>query len=290
MQSPFAQTVEPESPGTGLAVPLGDVNEVFKPGGLAPFVAAVKEHVASLKPKLDVSTEEGRAFIVSTAYKITRTKTFVAGKAKGAADALKAQAKDIMTEADFMSSELSKLSTATRQPVTDRENEGAERAADYELKLGEIYNACLFAGAPTIELIQQRMAKLRGYESIDWQEYRERAETGFAECFPALKEMLRKAEQYEADRKELEDLRAFKASTRTSETVFGEYLDSFTNPDGEAIPPRLDPVEELGQQDKDDIAVGDLLALKNSLLDYDQAWDIINAIKAGKIRHVTINY
>ncbi len=319
MQSPFAQVVEAEAPGTGLAVPLGDVNEVFKPGGSTAFVQAVEEHVATLKPQLDISTETGREFIRSTAYKITRTKTYAFAKAKELSGALKAKAKEIDTEANHMSGELTKLSHEIRGPLTAWEDRDAKRAGDYELKLGEIYNACLFVGAPTIEAIQSRMAKLRSYQSIGWQEYRERAETGFAECFPALQAMLAKAEKDEADRVELEELRAMKVKLPGRGTIMHDspavsYEDPNACPicdkvwdrhccagcgyavakqDGEAIPPRAEmkplhtiTLEAVRKSEIDLEFCWDL----RPWLDYDQAQDVLDAIKAGKIRHVQIVY
>ncbi len=286
MKSPFAQTVETESPGTGLAVPLGDPSEIFKPGGSQPFVQAVQEHVARLKPQLDISTETGREFIRSTAYKITRTKTYAFAKAKELSGALKARAKEIDTEANDMSNELTKLSHETRRPLTEWEDRDKERAGAFEIKLGEIYNSCLFVGAPTIEAIQARMAKLRSYEGIDWQEYRERAEQGFAECFPALTVMLAKAEKDEADRVELEELRKLKAIANR----FANPLKIAVEPDGEAIPPRATIAEQVSSEPSVLTAEEEAMFDLAEIVDIDQATDILDAIKAGKIRHVQIVY
>ncbi len=282
MKSPFAQTVEAESPGTGLAVPLGDVKEVFRPGGSTSFVEAVVLHVE--KMKLDISTKEGRNEIASVAYKIARTKTYAYAKAKELSKRYKDKAKEIDAEAEWMAKELDLLKHATRKPLTDWENEGAERAADYEMKLGEIYNSCLFVGAPTIEAIQARMAKLRSYQSIDWQEYRERAETGFSECFPALSAMLAEAEQKEADRVELEELRKLKAQRDDNFEMVqhGRALER-----GEAIPPRAEAVKAHDHQFCAENEIIDDMML---IIDPDQAADMVKAIKAGKIRHVQIVY
>ncbi len=288
MTSPFTTKAESESIGTGLAVPLGDPKTVFRLGGTLPFVRAVEEHVAALKPQLDISTETGRDFIRSTAYKIARTKTFAFAKAKELSAVYKAMGKEIDTEAEEMSKALDKLKHEIRRPLTEWEERDSVRNADYETKLGEIYNACLFVGAPTVEAIQARLAKLRGYESIDWAEYSERAKQGFAECFPALWEMLAKAEKDEADREELEELRKLKASMPVEPVPFKPSFNIgvvTTEMLGEAIPPKATPTTP----DFDD-TIADLLALKTVLLDYDQAWDVLNAIKAGKIRHVTISY
>ena len=213
MKSPFTTVAESESTGTGLAVPLGDPKQVFKLGGTLPFVQAVRDHVASLKPLLDVSTKDGRSLIASTAYKIARTKTFAFAKAKELSAVYKAIAKEIDGEADNMSTELDKLKHETRAPLTEWEERDAARNGEFETRIGEIYDACLFVGAPTIEAIQARMAKLRGYQSIAWYEYSDRAMAAFAQALPALEEMLKTAEKAEADRVELEELRAaFKAN------------------------------------------------------------------------------
>lgn len=283
MKSPFAQTVEAEQPGTGLAVPLGNITTTFRPGGSKRFIAAVYAEIARLKPQLDVSTEEGRALIISTAYKVTKTKTFAFGKAKHRADAFKARAKDVMKEADFMAGELTKLSHAVRKPVTDYENKDAERNADYEMKLGEIYNAPLFVGGPTIEAIQDRIGKLMLYQSIDWQEYRERAEQGFAECFPALQAMLAKAEKDEADRVELEELRAMRAQLEAP-----HHATAFI--DGEAIPTRAIMTEQVAAEPSVLTVDEEVMFDLSNIVDFDQAVDVVKAIKAGKIRHVQIVY
>ena len=297
MKSPFTTVAESESTGTGLAVPLGDPKQVFKLGGTLPFVQAVRDHVASLKPFLDVSTKDGRSLIASTAYRIARTKTFAFAKAKELSAVYKAIAKEIDGEADNMSTELDKLKHETRAPLTEWEEKDKERNGEFETRIGEIYDACLFVGAPTIEAIQQRMAKLRGYQSIAWYEYSDRAMEAFKQSIPALEAMLEVAEKAEADRVELEELRAYRANRGVElPTVIADFGAEFIppKPDGEAIPPRGETIIGSGLTLNEDahrtqieyeIEIG--LAL---IVDYDKASDIVSAIKAGKIRHVQIVY
>ena len=311
MKSPFATTAESESTGTGLAVPLGDVGEVFKPNGSLPFIQAVRQKVVELKPKLDPSTHEGKELIISTAYKVTKTKTYAFGKAKTLADSLKSRAKEIMLEAEFMSGELAILARDTRQPVTDLENKDAARNGEFETRIGEIYDACLFVGAPSIEIIQARMAKLRGYQSIAWYEYSDRAMEAFKQSIPALEAMLEVAEKAEADRVELEELRALKANLSQAHyapnecfpgtshwqlcehgvnVAEGDWCGQCNGPiDGEAIPPRGEKFPDIvatSQTDLEGEAFNDLA----DIIDLDRAADVLEAIKAGKIRHVQIVY
>jgi hypothetical protein len=313
MKSPFAVVAESESTGTGLAIPLGDPKQVFKLGGSLPFVKAVEEHVATLKPMLDISTKEGRAFIASTAFKIARTKTYAFAKAKEISAVYKAMAKEVDDEANQMSKSLDRLKHDTRRPLTEWEERDLKRNAEFETKIGEIFDACLFVGTPTVEAIQARMAKLRAYESDQWFEFADRAHAALKESIPALAALLTRAEREAADRAELEELRAFKSKQPPSAYQTGGTTGRETL-GGELIPPqaaeavnvhmkqtapmpqitkelledssRVPRLVDFYANDADDDILNDLM----QIVDIDQAADIIAAIKAGKIRHVQIVY
>lgn len=350
MNSPFTMTAT-EEPGTGLAVPgmprVRDPVEVFKPGGATKYIQEVRLFVAS--QNLDVSSDPGRDFVRSFAYQLVRTRTTGLDEADKLIADDKKHIAEVNSEKKFFETEMKKIWNEVRGPLTEFENRDKERVGAHEMVLGQIFDACLFLGAPTIQGIKDRMAALAGFESRKWEEFQARATSALAQSRPALQAMLEKAEKAEADRIELEEnrrkLRELEAAeadrkqkereeqirkdaTERAEKASQQRLEEAQKPkklwvpepferatapmapkpievatplqsisgwpvpkpepQGEAIPPRADEhIEVATGRDRIEYEIGFDLGL---IVDYDQATDILAAIKAGKIRHVQIVY
>lgn len=200
--SPFAQTVPTDSPGTGLAIPVIDAEIVFKPGGATPFIQLVREHVAA--QNLDISTDDGKEFVRKFAFKIVKTKTEGVRRADARMEDAKKLIADVNSEKKFFVAEMEKIHHEVRYPLTLYENRDKERQGAHEQALGEIYDACMFIGTPTIEAIKTKLAKVLVYSGRNWEEFQDRATSALEQARPALEAMLAKAEKAEADRLELE--------------------------------------------------------------------------------------
>lgn len=204
MTSPFAQTV-PIEPGTGLAIPDIDATVVFNPGGATPFIALVREHVAA--QNLDISTDDGKEFVRKFAFRIVKTKTEGVRRADARMEDAKKLIADVNSEKKFFVSEMEKIHHQVRDPLTLYENRDKERQGAHEQALGEIFDSCMFVGAPTIEAIKVKLAKVLVYSGRNWEEYQDRATSALEQARPSLEAMLEKAEKAEADRLELEQSR-----------------------------------------------------------------------------------
>jgi len=306
MASAFAKAVPAEPIGpTELAIPIIEsVPDYFKPGGTQEFIQSVAAYCGS--QQLSVDSDEERDKIRSLAYKVTKTKTAMTKIVDDWAREQDAIKKSVKKEAAHLEGELSKIATTTRKPLTDYENYDKERIAEHETALGQIFNACLFVGAPSIESIQQRMAQIRTLEGRNWEEYRDRAAEGVAESIASLKAMLAKAELAEAERIEAEatkaELAALKAQMaareRLAETA-PELLKQVTPAaftavsmqakpatQEEIIPPR--PTPGPMTQEKAEAAIYDALTGPEIDLDPDQATDVVTAIRDGQIPFLKI--
>ncbi len=335
MTSPFAQTAPAE---TGLAIPEIDAAIVFKPGGSTPFIKMVREHVAT--QNLDISTDDGKNFVRSFAYKIARTKTEGVRRADARMEDAKKLIADVNSEKKFFVAEMEKIHHEVRDPLTLWENRDKERQGAHEQALGEIFDACVFIGTPTIQALKDRLAKIEGYAKRNWEEYAPRATSALEQSKPALEAMLAKAEKAEADRLELEESRrkikaleneakerkrqddlaeaarqaTVKAEAKAAEekqraamapapkTLWtpGSYERISSPPvKAEPVPPRpseftplaLATWEAQKNPPPEPVNIDDEIAeALCEFVDPDQAADIVQAIKDGKIPHVQIVY
>jgi hypothetical protein len=295
MASPFAQAVPTES--VELAMPkIESVPDYFKPGGTQEFIQGIAAYCNA--QQLTVDSDEDRDKIRSLAFRVTKTKTGMLKIVDDWAKGERALLKSVNTEAEHFAGEMDKISKATRKPLTDWENYDKERLAAHETALGQVFDACLFVGAPSIEAIQKRMAQLRVLEARDWQEFRDRAKEALEQARPSLAAMLEKAEkdevervQIEADRAELARLRAERATltpqpTEVTPSAFTAV--SMMTPEIEEADLFKSRVLTSAEKIEDEICfalIGDDVDL-----DPDQAMNVVNAIKAGRVPHVQIIY
>lgn len=101
------------------------VADVFKAGGIDPYIQKVKDEVLGRVP--DLETDKGRKEIASLAHKVAKSKTYLDGLGKDLVSTIKAQAKVIDSERKKMRDELDDLKEEVRRPLTEWEDAEKER-------------------------------------------------------------------------------------------------------------------------------------------------------------------
>jgi hypothetical protein len=285
-KSPFAQIVPKEA--TDIVLPQFDApSDMFKPGGSTPFLQSLYRYIRS--QSLDISTEKGRDCVRSLAYQITRTKTGGIKIADALMEGMKKQIAAITAEKKYFVAEIEKIHHEVRDPLTAFENRDKERTGAHEMKLGEIFDSCLFIGTPTLDQIRQRLAKIEGYASLDWEEFGPRAMSAVEQARPALAAMLERAEKTEADRIELEELRRVKAERdqiEHDERIRSEAVQEERQRAAMA-PTATEPVKNGASKVAVELKI---IAAFSQIVDEDQAANLVEMIKAGRVPQLKILY
>jgi hypothetical protein len=188
---------------------------VFAPGGVDEVLGKIKAEVATIDR--DISTEQGRAVIRSTAYKIARSKTALDKMGKELGETHFKQWKAITGERARIEEELDKLRESFRKPLTDWEQAEEDRVAGHQRAVDEIVQLGNFDGPVLSQEIQERIDKLMGIPKRDWQEFSQRAADTIQSIHAALEGRLQEAKRQEAERAELERLRAERAAREQAE-------------------------------------------------------------------------
>ncbi|VIO73849.1 hypothetical protein [Bradyrhizobium ivorense] len=180
---------------------------LFGTGQIETIVSAIESQVRA--EVYDVGTAEGRERIKSVAYKIARSKTTLDEIGKEHVADIKAKSAAIDKERKTLRDRLDALKDAVRKPVTDWEAAEANRVNEHERLLVDIIESVRFASTvPSVNLIEQRLSAVKDIYNRDWQEFQARAEGAAFEANAALETMLVAAKKAEAERVELEALRA----------------------------------------------------------------------------------
>lgn len=167
----------------------------------------------------DISTDAGRKRVISLAAKCSRTKVLLDnyGKALGEDHYLKWKATTVIRK--IVTEEMDALRDETRQPVTDWEKAEQERRDTLQKRVDAIerMGAHIVPDSPSAA-IKDALAQLDGIvvdETFD--DFQADAEAMKAQQIGRLKPMLDAAERYEAQQKELEELRAMKVEQARKE-------------------------------------------------------------------------
>jgi len=108
-----------------ITVEKTQIADVFKQGGIDPYIQKVKDEVLNHVPNLE--TDKGRKEIASLANKVAKSKTYLDGLGKDLVSTIKAQAKIIDSERKKMRDELDEIKKDVRRPLTEWEDEEKER-------------------------------------------------------------------------------------------------------------------------------------------------------------------
>lgn len=174
------------------------------------FYAAVKADVEAHVP--DLSTVKGRDAIKALAYKVTRTKTAIVAAGKELTAEWRRQTEKVNAARNEAEERFEALATTARAPLTEWETAEKTRQDRIKSVLERLQSAPGLLIGDTSETIGARLAEVEGVVIDDtFDEYQEAGEKLRATAVAALTSLLSRARQKEADRAELDRLRAAEA-------------------------------------------------------------------------------
>lgn len=211
-----SETPETEETGTALALPDTPalIAAYSNDAQMEAILARIETEVRAIIP--DLSTAASRKAIASTAYKIARSKTAldeigktITEEARKTVDTVNAKRRDVRTR-------LENLQAEARKPLDEWEAAEAARIADLEDRLKDFSEDLPDLDAPSTE-IEKVIEEITAIP-VDgtWQEFESRATAAKQGTLNVLNDMLEKAKIREAERAELERLRA-EAAAREEE-------------------------------------------------------------------------
>lgn len=180
--------------------------EIFKPGTMDPIIERIRAEVRAIKT--DISTEAGRKEIASLAFKVAKSKTFLDGLRKQLVEGEKKRLKAIDQEGARIWDALEELQKEVRQPLTDWENAEKERIASHEAAIAQIEELSRLPGMFAVSDVEGRIVRVDQLGQRDWQEFANRGRVVRETALCSLNQALASAQKAEADRLELERLRA----------------------------------------------------------------------------------
>lgn len=189
---------------------------VFAPGGVDDILAKIEGEVRGVHT--DISTKAGRDAIASTAYKIARSKTALDDMGKALVADWKEKSKKVDAERKKLRDRLDALKDEIRRPLTDWENAEKARIEGHEAEIARIEAMGRFdEPEPSADIIRARLDECNSLPPRDWQEFDQRAALTISETSQRLNHALALAEKREAERAELERLRAEQADRERKE-------------------------------------------------------------------------
>lgn len=194
---------------TGLAL-INKVTAVdlFKPGAADDILARIEAEVRAT-PK-DISTEKGRDAIKKLCTKITSSKGFVEEQRVGLVSEEKKKLALVDAEGKKYRDRFDALKQEARKPLTDWENAEKDRVANHEENILAMETAGTLDFGATIAEIQERIRVVSLVDLTTFQEFTERGTSTKNSIMSALETKLKIAEKQEADRIEMEEMRAEK--------------------------------------------------------------------------------
>ncbi len=203
--------VEPEeSTITSLAlIETTPASIIYAPGALTSMVDRIKAEVRAQLATLDVSIPKDKARIISLSARVASAKVKLDKLGDSLIEEHRAVVTAVNADRKSMRDDLDAFKIEVRKSVTDLENAEKERIAAHEAALAKFEDlVALPMGQTTSELIEKRIAAVHFATNRDWQEFNARAVAASTNALASLRGMLEAVLKEEADRKELERLRA----------------------------------------------------------------------------------
>lgn len=175
------------------------------------FYDRIRAEVANFVP--DTSTATGRKAIASEAFRVTKAKTAIDKARKGLTEEWRNKTKLVNEAGKHIVARLDSLAAEVRDPLTRWEEAESERIAECNAVIAELLDAARIHADDTAELVRARGMMVWKTE-LDAEKFGEllpEAETAKQQAVLALKDALARLTKEEADRAELEKLRAEKA-------------------------------------------------------------------------------
>ena len=247
-------------------------------GALDPLVAAVRELSTNLIA--DPLTEEGRRQRRELGTKVHKATGALDKLRKGVVDELKEQPKTIDANVREARKELESIEAEILRPLTEM-----DARADRLRIIADRPN--ILSAAPIAQLEQElATAQAMGTDEAEWKERTKEAELVKIGLVEALEALLAKRKQDEADRLELDRLRAEKAENEVRERIERETREKLAREAEQAAPAKpvqpAQATESPYQQAYQDIRA---VIAKNGFGDLAAAF--LAAATAGKIRHIS---
>ena len=207
---------EPEEQTTALALPDAPilVAAYGDDAKMDAILTRIETDALSIAP--DLSTASSRKEIASLAFKVARSKTAldeigktVTEDARKRIDAVNAKRRDVRERLDT-------LKVRVRAPLDEWEAAEAARVADLEDRLKDFSEDLPGLDAPSAE-VKHVIGEIEAIPIDDtWAEFKDRAQAAKTGTLNVLRDLLEKAKVREAERAELERLRA-EAAAREEE-------------------------------------------------------------------------
>jgi septal ring factor EnvC (AmiA/AmiB activator) len=192
---------------------------VFAEGGADPIVAGIEATVREIET--DISTPKGRGAVASLARRVSSAKVKLDDLGKEYVADLKKQAKTVDDERKLIRDRLDALRDEVRKPLDDFEAKQQARIDEHQAELARIEAAATFDEIdPTAAAIEDRFNRVRSIgDNRDWEEFQKRADAAREKVVETLTAMLETAKRREAERAELEKLRAEQAERAERERM-----------------------------------------------------------------------
>lgn len=196
------------TPGADGALTIFDKTyapaDLFAPGACDPLIERIKSEIR--KEVTDPSTEEGRKYIKSLAYKVTKSKTAIEAARVTLVSDEKKRLAAIDAEGKRIRETLEAFADEVRQPVTDFEDREKERISKHETALEDIKRLIETGGMTTAQLAE-RVAKVQAVDVSGFEEFTTIAAGVKAQTLEVLSARLEASRKADAEREELERLR-----------------------------------------------------------------------------------
>lgn len=201
---------EDDAPSTDIAVIVADNPALIlaDEGKRDDLLAHIKAEIEKFEP--DLTTAKGRDAIKSFAYKITRTKTAIDDAGKKLNEEARARINAVDAARREVREELTGLADQVRRPLTEWEEAEKSRIEECRATIQHFKDAAVVTIADTAETVRTRGADIWRQE-IDPDRFRELADEAQAakdQAVETLKAALDRLTKEEAERAELERLRA----------------------------------------------------------------------------------
>lgn len=172
------------------------------------FYDEVAAEVRAHEP--DLSTLAGRKAIASLAYKVARTKTAIDDAGKLLTEEKRAEIKKVDEARKRIREKLDELKDEARKPLTEWETAEEARVARVTAVLDQLKAAAVILADDTSETLKARLATVEAItiEFDEFQDYEAAAKAQWDGATTALQAGIERLLQEEADRRDLERLRA----------------------------------------------------------------------------------
>lgn len=191
--------------------------ELFsKEKGLDPVLEELRRAVDSFEP--DTSTVKGRKEIASLAHRVAKSKTYLDGLGKDLVSDWKEKAKVVDAERKRIRDEIDALKAKVRAPLDEWEAEEARKAKEREELIANI-KAAGSATGKSLDALRADLDYLLNLPAMD-----EELDSLKAEAITQANQQVIAEEQREAERAELERLRAAEAERKEKERIEAERL------------------------------------------------------------------